>query len=131
MIDYLPDGQLTISCADGTKATLRQPTLGEFRRWRGDWQGQVDHLTTVLRDLADKSKKKGADIDALKAERNTVDDETMTTLLEWWADVISTLSDDVWPSDVDVWPVELAYGEEIIPTVLNHWRGVPSAPGVS
>jgi hypothetical protein len=134
-LDLRRDGTVGITMPDGTEVDLRRPTLGEFRRWRmrlnelndgnrrmAAQEGQAaaadaedEHLSPEERIIRAGERRMAADV---AAEERSID---------WWSEVIGTLSGE--DTDPDRWPPFLLFAPDSMARTLEHWRAVPLAPG--
>lgn len=138
MLHLNDDGTVTIDFEtagdDGgpLAVTLRRPRFGQFKRLRSDAAKVLTGMTSYVEEL--KADEALSETDRIERLNQRTEDATVA----WWHLVL--IGDDTFASladrpadvpDVDDWPTYLAYGDGSIKMLLDHWRRVPLAPGVS
>ncbi len=126
-----------LAVVDGDIYRLRRPKIGEYRKLCERRDEMSDDLLRVgrdeqsaanaLRELMEQAKTGDVDVEVLIAARNKLRESTAAAqelTPRWVGEVFELLGDRSLPSE-DERP-SWFYDATLLPTLVNHWRTVPS-----
>jgi hypothetical protein len=111
LCDFSSDGQVKIVFG-GVQRILRRPNIGELKKF--------NKALSEISVPRDTENPQSFDVE-----------EAITSMLNWWEDVIETLrgEDDLPPpSDLDEYPAWMMNADLML-KLQNHWREVPYPSG--